>query len=1273
MGNLSDSGFWTQTGVFGSGWSFRTSTTPTGPSIFKPLGSSNRGLLYNSTTYRYSSKKNYIFKTTLRNWLLSQRTSGASTGFDHLTFFAPWQPSPASWNFRTNGNFNFSAFTQSMRTYYPGGPGDRDIRDSLLSGLDIFTLIELITNPSNFWSAQSFGRYNTSPPSDLTGNQEVTLISMSSPSTTFGTSNRGSWRSDCFLGGLMSYDIIETDWFFQGYSWATASGGASDVYSGWRFDKIGDDFELTYKWLYASSATSSMAKMPAPYFRQSASQPSLTSIITPNSSGFSNQNFFPVVDVSRVHSYRIENYACKYIDIATFNLEFEFETTGGTYGVVDAYLLRQRPSSTLAPTNNFQSSLSNGQYLGRITATSSTIGDVSKKQVSFFNLTGNNWLVFVSYYPSDSLTTVLSGGFYNKIRNVIIRGGYLFSDNNVKKLLTNSSNFNSTQNLQALNLDFRSRFDIKTTTRNTFHEIDNLVFGPTGGRGSFGSFFSSVYGTVSNVGSLKSKVGNGTFRAGIWENGVWNNGWRDDDQVFEFTDVKFSIRAKNDELTWYIQLTGPTSSISQFRLGENVAISNIVAFDLNEQRNLLKNYFKIIRKNSQNLVVEVKTDFPYRRIEKDSENHKILITRNVWLNGAFLNGYYQGVWNDGLFRGFPYITEMYDSHWIDGTFDGGHFSATKLEKRFSDTYYYLGNVGLTFGATAHGLKVGDIIEIDKDDKTINSEYDGQTTIIEVVDDYLAITDLDWLTNTNSESGRILSQSTGLIQNFIFNDNNVASFNSRRFHNPIDIWKYNSWIDVNFSDQSTTNIGRNRLFYNQEAKTFDQLFGKFKLGIGDYTPLNLYGFVTDDILSSDSTFRDIDSNTRRTYSLGTKYEIYQDFLDDISQFNKPFGTSPQAGGLKNFIEDGWTYSTSGSRIKYPRETTINGVTYYDRYKFRDNFYVIFEDDAKIGFIGNLSEVQVDFEVGEEIFVKQFSPFTNPSYDGPTTILDVLFLEPSQSNAKGYGLTDSIVIVTDKDFRKNTPLEGGIIYYKKGSGDAFTFSRTVDGTFLLDYNDRTFMNFTLNNTNIDIERNRYSVIEFDYLNGPENIFVTNINDIEDVFSIHYIDLFNFTNFSSLSSGDLIYGPTHAFPNPPTSDYPSIANSVWSSGLDYKKTKSTRKVEYFYNRTSLDLGFMSLAYFSGQFGFTQSFNFEVDNIKFYEVDMIPFFQYTTPDFVNRSVQIPYQGIAPVIDYRDDDFSFVNSIQFGIDSVILNQSNRTVTLPRIIPELIFTPDNYR
>ena len=103
---------------------------------------------------------------------------------------------------------------------------------------------------------------------------------------------------------------------------------------------------------------------------------------------------------------------------------------------------------------------------------------------------------------------------------------------------------------------------------------------------------------------------------------------------------------------------------------------------------------------------------------------ELYVTQNVWLSGGFLNGYFKGIWNYGLFKGYPLITEMYDSHWIDGIFDGGHFNTVKYTvPNFYDTLFttdsnYFGYVGLTF-STPHGLAKGDLVTINKTDKTIS--------------------------------------------------------------------------------------------------------------------------------------------------------------------------------------------------------------------------------------------------------------------------------------------------------------------------------------------------------------------------------------------------------------------------------------------------------------------------------------------------------------------------------------------------------------------------
>ena len=1227
-------------------WSFVQSGSDKGYKRTTALPYINSVIYYQSNLYHmFSPTKNYIFKTRVTKFGISSNVGS------WLQFKAP---------FETNKGFYFTHSHKGAGSvadnydkkygYYPGVTG-----------------------------SYGWPEWSTVP---VSSSDETTLIYMSRPTNAFNTNIRHAFYSSTFSGYINSIDVEETDWFFQGYSWGTSSTAVNDEkYRGWRYVKSGGNTSLKYQ--YNPDTTS--AKNSAPF-----------------AVGYlwgRNYEGGPFEYMNRqTYTYTNNNYAARYIGLKKYNLSF---SVGFSQVTTDAYLsvysLPSLPSSKIGDTwrqdfsrvgagvnsyympkvpvstgISFEQSLQKGQFLGKIT---------SAGTYNFYDVQGSSYLVFVSSY-SGNITWNIT------VDKIEIKGGYSEIDNNKRFLISDAytgptaSTYDNSTQLSLIGEQPSSEFYIENTTKKSLHQTEFVTFGLTGATGGIGGFYSDLYGTVTNIAQLYSKLGNGTFRAGIWENGVWNNGWRDDENVYEFTDVKRSIRFGNNGLKWRIQISGPTQSVSNFKVGDKVSISNIIAIDLNDNRKLFKNYFSVVLKDDTSLVFEAQTAFPFRRIEKDSENHKILVTKNVWLNGLYLNGYFQGVWNDGLFKGYPKITEMFDTHWIDGEFDGGHFRTGRVPGRFLDTYFWEGNVGLTFGTTKHGLKIGDIIEIDKDDKTINPEYDTKTQIIDIVDDYLAITDLPWGGNSSDEAGNILSQSTGLIQNFKFKDNNVATKTARDSKILKEIWNFNSFIDVNYDYNSTTNIGKNRQYYNQSTTNLFDLFNKYKLGIGDYSPLNLYGFVTNDVLTAEATFRDIDSNVNRKYSLGTKYEIYQDFLGDLSDFNSAFGTTQSLGGLDNFYRDGWTYSYSGSRLIYPRETVIEGETYSDKFLFFDNYYRIVNNSAKIGFIGTSSNLFSEVTVGEDIYISQFveqkkvtgwnggatyTTPTNATYSGKSKVLEIITLYPigSTSSPTWSSTFTASVIVTDKNFIQNTPPEGGYLYYKKGTIPSFTFSRTLDGTFLIEHNENSLQNFVLNNKNINIEKNRYSVIEFDYLNGPENVIYSPQSG--DFYDFHLIDLFNFTTFAELQNGELIYGPTHAFPSPPTS-YNTENLAVWGSGVNYAITKPTKKVEYFYNRTSLDLGFISLAYYN-QFGFTQSFNFEVDNIKFYEVDRVPFFQYATNDYVNSSVQVPYQGLAPEIDYGDEAFTFLDHIQIGIDSFIINESDTTITLTRPQLDLIFQP----
>ena len=76
-------------------------------------------------------------------------------------------------------------------------------------------------------------------------------------------------------------------------------------------------------------------------------------------------------------------------------------------------------------------------------------------------------------------------------------------------------------------------------------------------------------------------------------------------------------------------------------------------------------------------------------------------------------------------------------------------------QNFADTYFLSGNLGLTF-STPHGLELGDIITIDKDNKQVNPQYDGTCSITQVVDTRLVKTDKAFGASSLNESGTITS-------------------------------------------------------------------------------------------------------------------------------------------------------------------------------------------------------------------------------------------------------------------------------------------------------------------------------------------------------------------------------------------------------------------------------------------------------------------------------------------------------------------------------------
>lgn len=567
------------------------------------------------------------------------------------------------------------------------------------------------------------------------------------------------------------------------------------------------------------------------------------------------------------------NFIASIIDYDSFNLELTYNFNSvGPNDMLNIYLVTQ---------NNL-TSFNNWQYVSSLTAS----GTFSQNGLLGKNADGTKNLLVIS----ASYSTIDGSLMDAWVENIRILGAYHPSLNNTQQLLTQTNQYSNNTALQIPDPDQDSSY------------FYNLLLN-------------------NNLYPLFSKIGNGIFRSGIWENGVWNNGWRDDEQARDFDSVALSVLT-NTDISWKVELRGSTYSIQGLSPGDKVAIGNIIAIDINDNRKLLKDFYTIENLDIDYpqdgppygwIRVNLDTTFPYRRIEKDSPNHKIKVTKNIWLSGGFFNGYFSGVWNNGLFRGIPLLTEMYNTHWIDGYFNGGHFNST-----YSDVYNIVnlqprqacsnGYINLTFETNTTFIP-GDYI-LTTITRSEVQQYSGVSQIIAVnatqslvsgVTQSYDIVTIDTIYNSqnfynfNTVIGSsIRYTATGLIQNFYFYDNNRSLIRSNDSNISSQVFSYNSWIDVNYDDSRAVTLGRDFRMYEPITKK-------------SINRNNLYGYPTYDVLSSASRFRDSNTLDYKLYKLGTKYRVFNNFIGENSQFNDPFNELD----FSQFINAGWTYSSVNS--------------------------------------------------------------------------------------------------------------------------------------------------------------------------------------------------------------------------------------------------------------------------------------------------------------------------------------------------------------------------
>lgn len=808
------------------------------------------------------------------------------------------------------------------------------------------------------------------------------------------------------------------------------------------------------------------------------------------------------------------NYTSSFINYPYFNLEFIYSKYyGPNYNDNGAgiriFLSDEEPivlqGNTQSDFNDFNDFLSRCEEVA-------FIGTTGSYGCNFYGLDGFKHLMIVASASSTLSTSLI------RLSNIKISGGYHEGNNEIYSV--------------------------------SLPDFSTVINGAT--YSAYVGFGQNIGGTGTySVSEINSKIGNGLFLSGKWENGVWNNGWREDTIVKEFYNIDLSVKVISN-IKWRFRITGPKDSVSSFNVGDDISIGNIIGIDINEKRKLLKGSYKIVSKNDTGIdsrigfiIVELETTFPLRRIEKDSNNHRIYITKNIWLSGAFLNGYFTGVWNYGLFKGYPEITEMYKTQWIDGIFEGGHFNSEKyISGSFSDTFsvnrgldFFISgaSLGLTF-SQPHNLAVGDSILIDKDDKTVNPSYDGDATVVEVLDDYQIVTDKRALNIEINESGSIYTDySDGLIQNMKFDSINISNKTMFDTFVSSSVFSYNSWIDVTFDTETAVNIGRPQTQINEFSRK-------------SISTNNLYGYPTYDVLSSISKFRDSYSLESNLYKLGSKYNLYNDYVGDSSKFDKYFGPSNQ--DIELFIKQGWTFSVDPQ----------GAATFSRAQSFTDPLIK-----------------------GEELEVNAYNK---------GAVLDIA--EPQQviRNRTLEEIPSSRYTISEFEFIKSDSID-----------------TTNEGTIRNTAYYRSPRNKTIKSGDFFDE----PVIHFD-----------NINKVYDYYEI-------VTGTPLFSGVDVVaasYLPVH-------------------ENINHLLTRKKKKVEYFYNKTNLSMNFKG----SGPDGISKT-NVIINNLKIIEVDMIPFFKYFNKSNINTSIQIPYKGIAPYIDYTDNNFNFLDNINIGLDSISLLNS---------------------
>ena len=382
-----------------------------------------------------------------------------------------------------------------------------------------------------------------------------------------------------------------------------------------------------------------------------------------------------------------------------------------------------------------------------------------------------------------------------------------------------------------------------------------------------------------------------------------------------------------------------------------------------------------------------------------------------------------------------------------------------------------------------------------------------------------------------------------------------------------------------------------------------------------------------------------------YSLNSQTNIYQEknYFDFSNSLNT-WGTDTvlSKANLNGAITNDILSSLSYFRNGYDGNQKIYSLgTKYTKYTdYLDNvgsFNNLFSNESAYELLGMSSFINDNWSIKSRIL----------SF-GDNTKADFVF---DINNPTGYG----VPLVTN--FTASYASQSGNIilypeYFKISNIDS-TLTITASNVITLGtYSDQWTWNNILvgttqyhnllilnNETTKNIPSQRYSMIEMQVLSftgfpGP----------------------IPYTTRSVVNGGSWVPPSIHYGVNPATWSLTQVlSNPLYDyDGSNWTYNSGDVKREFFYNRHSLLLEIIANDYQGtvapgGNYPLSVTF----DNLHFYEVDMIPFFQYTTASSINTNILPPYYVTSvPQIDYGNSGFDYVGNVTITITSTRVNES---------------------